>query len=153
MRADQPPAGPVTYTADVVVYGPGPRGPVVLLIQRHKEPYAGDWALPGGKAEPGEEPHQTAVRELAEETGVVVSPEELVLVGRYDRPGRDPRGAYVSDAFLVTLAQLPVARAGSDAARIRWWPVAELVGGELAFDHAAILADAAAVLAREDQPG
>lgn len=36
-----------------------------------------DWNLPGGYAEPGEEPIQVAVRELHEETGIIVTPSNL----------------------------------------------------------------------------
>ncbi len=35
------------------------------------------WILPGGGAEPGEDPCQTAQRELSEETGLAVTPAEL----------------------------------------------------------------------------
>lgn len=38
-----------------------------------------DWNLPGGYAEPGETPHQTAIRELYEETGITVTPSNLEL--------------------------------------------------------------------------
>lgn len=41
----------------------------VLMVTRKDEP--GAFALPGGKVEPGEDPLAAAVRELAEETGLV----------------------------------------------------------------------------------
>ena len=41
-----------------------------LLIQRRKPPYAGKWALVGGKVEFGETLAQAAVREVREETGL-----------------------------------------------------------------------------------
>lgn len=41
-----------------------------LLIQRRKPPYAGQWALVGGKVEFGETLAQAAVREVQEETGL-----------------------------------------------------------------------------------
>jgi 8-oxo-dGTP diphosphatase len=44
----------------------------VLLIKRARAPYAGFWTLPGGRLEPDEAPHEAALRELAEETGLVV---------------------------------------------------------------------------------
>jgi 8-oxo-dGTP pyrophosphatase MutT (NUDIX family) len=48
------------------------------------------WDIPKGEAEPGEDFVMAAARELREETGLVVSPEELVDRGvhRY-RPGKD----------------------------------------------------------------
>jgi len=62
------------YAAGVLVqdsYG------MILAVTRQppmryrKQPHSRyDWGLPGGKANPGEYPYQTAVRELYEETGV-----------------------------------------------------------------------------------
>jgi 8-oxo-dGTP pyrophosphatase MutT (NUDIX family) len=48
------------------------------------------WDIPKGVAEPGEEARNAAVRELKEETGLVVPPTELQDLGlhRY-RPGKD----------------------------------------------------------------
>lgn len=42
----------------------------ILLAQRSKPPLQGVWSLPGGRVEPGEKVRDTALRELAEETGV-----------------------------------------------------------------------------------
>ncbi|MFJ4676592.1 NUDIX domain-containing protein [Kitasatospora sp. NPDC088783] len=54
---------------------------VALLRRGPKAKFAqGRWDLPVGKNEPGEPITQTAVRELAEETGLVVSPDALHLV-------------------------------------------------------------------------
>ncbi|GAA2980888.1 hypothetical protein GCM10010519_14510 [Streptomyces lactacystinicus] len=53
---------------------------VVLLRRGPKAKFAqGMWDLPVGKNEPGEPITETAVRELREETGLVVSPEDLCL--------------------------------------------------------------------------
>lgn len=41
-----------------------------VLVIRHR--YGGHWAFPKGHVEPGETEHQTARRELLEETGVTV---------------------------------------------------------------------------------
>src|SRR3954465_13858185 len=40
----------------------------------------GQWSLPGGALEPGEEPADAVVREIWEETGVKVVPERIVNV-------------------------------------------------------------------------
>ncbi|MFI5610994.1 NUDIX hydrolase [Amycolatopsis sp. NPDC051903] len=50
-----------------------PRGTTVLLLRRTPGTFLGEhWELPGGTAEPGEAPEATAVREVAEETGLRV---------------------------------------------------------------------------------
>ena len=124
------------YTADVVCIRDGH----VLLIERGWDPYEGQFALPGGHVDPGETSRTAAARELLEETGVLVDASELTLVGVYDRPDRDPRGRYVTAAYTVTVPAGTTARAGDDAAAVRWVPLAE--PGDLAFDHGQIVADA-----------
>lgn len=42
----------------------------LLLVRRHRPPYAGLWGFPGGKILGGEAVLRAAERELAEETGV-----------------------------------------------------------------------------------
>ncbi|GAC1485510.1 MAG: hypothetical protein NVS1B9_03570 [Solirubrobacteraceae bacterium] len=115
----------------------------VLLIQRAGEPFAGQWALPGGFVDQGEPVRHAGPRELEEETGVVVPEAELVLLGVWDTPGRDPRGWSVSVVWMCALTGEQTPQAGDDAAAARWWAVDELP--PLAFDHADILAAALAL--------
>lgn len=58
-----------------VVVRPGPEGDEVLLIQRADN---GHWTPVSGIIDPGEQPHVTALREVAEEAGVVAEVERLV---------------------------------------------------------------------------
>jgi histidinol-phosphate phosphatase family protein len=53
-----------------------------LLLERRSD--CGLWGLPGGRIEPGESAEQAAVREVAEETGLVVSVTRLL--GVYSDP-------------------------------------------------------------------
>ncbi|MFJ2203314.1 NUDIX domain-containing protein [Streptomyces violaceusniger] len=110
----------------------------VLLIQREWPPYEGAWALPGGHVDRGEPSPWAASRELAEEAGVHVQPADLQPVtGHFDAPDRDPRGRYVTAAYIAVVpAGTPIV-AGDDARTARWWPLDDLP--ELAFDHAEIL--------------
>jgi len=133
-----------SITADMVVIGHDSHGiPSVLLIERGHDPFARHRALPGGYVEPGETFRQAAVRELAEETGVIVDPNRLHPVGIYDAPNRDPRGRVVSVAYLAIVADRPIAVAADDAAMARWTRIYGVPDiRNLAFDHSEVLADA-----------
>ena len=126
----------IRYTADVVCL----RSDYVLLIRRGWEPHKDELALPGGHVDRGETSRTAAARELLEETGVRVAAEDLDLIGVYDRPDRDPRGRYVSVAYVVTVPADTVAQAGDEATAVQWVPLR--MQGNLAFDHGEILADA-----------
>jgi 8-oxo-dGTP diphosphatase len=58
-----------------VVHDPAGR---LLLIRRAHDPGKGRWSLPGGRVEPGESDSAALVREMAEETGLVVTTGRLV---------------------------------------------------------------------------
>jgi mutator protein MutT len=71
----------------------------LLLVRRGRPPHAGSWSLPGGRIEAGETPRQAVVREVAEETGLVVVPDRLV--GQVKRDGPDSV-VYVIDDYACT---------------------------------------------------
>ncbi|MBE3583468.1 MAG: NUDIX domain-containing protein [Limnochordaceae bacterium] len=56
------------------------RGGRVLLVQRRQEPFAGRWTAPGGKLELGETPPAALIREMGEETGLIVRRFHLRLI-------------------------------------------------------------------------
>jgi 8-oxo-dGTP diphosphatase len=113
----------------------------VLAIERANEPYRSRTALPGGFLRAGEDLHEAAERELAEETGLDGGALHLEQLATYGTPDRDPRGRVVSVAYLALAPDLPIPTAGSDARTARWVPV-DQVRGDLAFDHSKILDDA-----------
>ena len=128
-----------SVTTDIVLLAGREAGLSVLLVRRKGEPFAGQWALPGGFLDEGETLQACAARELKEETGVVAP--DLTLVGAYGDPGRDPRGWTVSIAFRARVdAEDVTPVAGDDAAEAGWFVVDALPG--LAFDHGRIVADA-----------
>ena len=58
----------------------------VLLIRRGTEPLKGHWSLPGGLLEVGESLTDGVIREVREETGLIVEPVALVeLLDRIHR--------------------------------------------------------------------
>jgi 8-oxo-dGTP diphosphatase len=127
----------IHYTADVVLLSTDGQ---VLLIKRRWEPYKGQWAFPGGHVDPGETSRVAAARELAEETGIRLEPDQLRQVGAFDAPDRDPRGRYVTVAYAAAVTDRSrfQPNPSDDAVEARWWRLAGLP--QLAFDHRAILA-------------
>ena len=62
-----------------------PRGHVLMQERDEHAPVWPDtWCFPGGGLEPGEAPLDGAVRELAEETGIELSPADLTDLGEFE---------------------------------------------------------------------
>lgn len=107
-----------------------------VFIKRKNEPYKGRWAIPGGILEYGETVEQAAKREAKEETGLDVK--LIRLVGVYSDPTRDPRGPYISIAYLAEAVSGEL-KAATDAKKAK---VFKRTPDNLAFDHSKILEDA-----------
>ena len=101
-------ASPSTVRTDFVqVTLVDPRGRVLMQERdEHAPAWPEMWCFPGGGLEDGEEPVTGAVRELAEETGVAVEPEDLTDLGRF-RLVTEDRGTFHFHAFVArtTLSQ------------------------------------------------
>jgi 8-oxo-dGTP diphosphatase len=85
MTARDYPQRPIAAVAAIVW-----RGESVLLVKRGRAPDQGRWSLPGGAQELGETVHESVMREVLEETGVVIEVEDLV--GVIDSIHRDGSG-------------------------------------------------------------
>ncbi|MFC7359592.1 NUDIX domain-containing protein [Nocardioides astragali] len=78
-----------------------PRGRVLMQERdEHAPVWPEMWCFPGGGLEGDEEPATGAVRELAEETGVVLDPEEVTDLGRFELVTPD-RGTFHFHAFVA----------------------------------------------------
>jgi mutator protein MutT len=99
-----------------------------LLVLRRNPPSADMYAFPGGRAEEGETPEETAIREFAEETGI--SARNAQLFATYDLPTHAKDGTVQSHFFLsvftVEADEDTVAVAADDAADIGWYTAEEI---------------------------
>lgn len=118
-------------TVDVIIEHEGG----VVLIQRDNPPHG--WAIPGGFVDEGEPVEAAAVREMAEETSLDVTLDELLYV--YSDPRRDPRHHTLTTVFIGH-ALGGTLTAGDDAGDARVFSE-DALPDELAFDHARVLAD------------
>ena len=105
-----------------------------------------DYALPGGHVQwETENLIDAARRELAEETGIELSQDDLVQIGAYGDVGRDPRsGRTISVAFVAFNAEFATPFAGSDASTAQFMDVVEVLAepNRLEFDHSRIIREA-----------
>jgi ADP-ribose pyrophosphatase YjhB (NUDIX family) len=92
----------------------------VLLIRRGCEPLKGEWSLPGGLLELGEELTAGVRRELLEETGLEVEPIEGILAfDRIVREGVRMKYHYVIVDYLCRRKRGRL-RPASDVVDARW---------------------------------
>jgi 8-oxo-dGTP diphosphatase len=89
----------------------------LLLIRRRNDPGRGLWSVPGGRVEPGESDAEAVVREMAEETGLVVEPGALI--------GTVRRGPYVIADYRCAVVG-GLLQPGDDASEARWCDAATL---------------------------
>lgn len=119
MRRDFPSA-PIVAVGAVVVDADR-----VLLVRRGSEPLKGEWSLPGGALELGESLTAGLVREVREETGLLVEPVELIeLLDRIHHEAGRVRYHYVIADYLCRVTG-GVLQAASDADEVRWAARAE----------------------------
>ena len=125
-----------SVTVDVVIFSLVEDALKVLLIKRQAAPFAQMWAIPGSFVKIEESLEETAVRALAEETGVTnVYSEQLYTFGK---PDRDPRTRVITVAYFALVPHDVIShKAGRDTSDTAWFSISQLP--PLAFDHAEIV--------------
>ena len=127
---------PPTLTVDAVIFQLVDNILHVCLIKRAHEPFAGQWALPGGYSPEGETTIQALERVVEYKSGINVINDLSYIEQLYtfDTVARDPRGHAVSVTYMGAGRDLvPTSNDGSAA----FFPVDNLP--EIAYDHKDII--------------
>jgi 8-oxo-dGTP pyrophosphatase MutT (NUDIX family) len=132
----RPPGDGARAAAVLILFGEGPQGPDLLLLQRADtlRKHAGQPAFPGGGIDPGDDgPVGAALREAAEETGLdpdgvavlATMPELYVSHSGYRVTPvvawwREPSAVAVRDpGEVASVARVPIAELADPANRLR----------------------------------
>jgi 8-oxo-dGTP pyrophosphatase MutT (NUDIX family) len=113
----------------------------IFLLKTHFDPEVGlppRWLIPGGGIDLGETDLEAAVRELREETGLIVNQTELgepVLVrsGRWDWADGMSYHTYKDTIFMLNVKNFEPDVSGftdaelRDILEYRWWNISDLV--------------------------
>lgn len=61
----------------------------ILIARKAKGPEKGLWEFPGGKCQPNESINDCAIREIQEELGLIVEPNEVLLKNKITRENNE----------------------------------------------------------------
>jgi 8-oxo-dGTP diphosphatase len=135
--ADSPVSGEIRAAGALLWRPPGqgrrwrPSGRVIQVALIHRPKYD-DWTFPKGKRDPGEHVLLTAVREVAEETGLRVVLGRPLTQARYDQRGRPKRVDYW--AARSAPGSPDSFEANNEVDALEWLPV-PAARGRLSYPH------------------
>lgn len=146
----------VSAAATIVIINRDARKVLLGLRSKDTSAYPCWWSVPGGFLDakvvdadgnvivPGETVEQTAVREVEEETALIITEDQLNLFRVSSNPETDKRAHVINTCFYVVVndATAACAVAGDDLEEIWWADFDEAQNTNLAFDHNTIVSKA-----------
>ena len=119
--------------AGAVVWRPGSSGSQVVLVHR---PRYDDWSFPKGKSDHGEHMLLTAMREVAEETGLRVVLGRRLTASHYEVGGRPKNVSYWAARCAESRGFVP----GHEVDALAWLELAE-AAARLSYERDRVLLD------------
>jgi 8-oxo-dGTP pyrophosphatase MutT (NUDIX family) len=99
----------------------------LLMLQRVKEPFRGFWTAPGGKLEPFEDPRQTVIREIWEETGLTLKDPQLKMINSETGPEPD----YNWLVFIFWANEVSGSLEESDEGILKWISKEQILNSQI----------------------
>lgn len=109
-------------------------GTKVLLVQRGEEPDKGWWDIPGGYLDWDQTLEESTVRELLEETGLVVKPEDIELFQIGSNPNNKAQNQVLDIYYVTKKFSGEITIDGVEITDAQWFDLHKLPGN-IAFDH------------------
>jgi 8-oxo-dGTP diphosphatase len=126
----------------------------VVLVREAYPTWGGEfWNIPSGRVEGGETPAEGAARELAEETGLRVSPEDLLLVSTTTTTVDTRVSLSWNHAVEVAVPDLGVADPDGLVREARWFSVDAAVEALALLPYRPLAEPAVAYLRGDAEPG
>ena len=116
--------------------------PKIILIKRRDPPHG--FALPGGFVNIGETTEEAAIREIKEETNLILNHENLNQFRVYSHPSRDKRRHTASNIFRYVFKDnldISTMAKGDDAKSVMLVSLRDIMKIDLLFDHAQVMKD------------
>ena len=110
---------------------------LILGVSRKDNP--DDFGLPGGKCDPGEDYLTTALRELREETGVLLKKAPVLCFTAICVGGKDGKD-YLTKTFRTSVSAEYIKIQTTEKGVVQWITPAKLLEGSFADYHRAMLA-------------
>lgn len=93
----------------------------LLLLRRanYIKRFGGKWCIPGGHCDDNEMSEKTALRELKEETTIVINNPSFLMTYKYTT-------GETSDIYYKQLSEKPEVKISREHAQFKWVPITEL---------------------------
>lgn len=125
------------FTADAIITNESLSK--IVLITRKNDPFKGKLAFPGGFLDSNETLKECCIREVYEETNIILHSKDVQFVTLLDQVHRDPRGRVISAVFAIIFPDVIFDKLKivpkDDALSVQFLSMEKAFEIGLAFDH------------------